>query len=163
MERNWSRSEQKTEKSINTHMEENTNNRTNKCLISLKVLIGVLCLLGFFFNSFIIFKQFIGKETVTSSKVQENTELYLPSLTLCGFSGFKSSVNNYSDLELVKYVNNTVDLDEILIEVIDRDEMTLKAVTLLDTMYDKSGRWKISTTYSAYRGRCYTIEYSRMV
>ena len=62
-----------------------------------KVTITILCLIGFCFNSFIIFKQFVGNETLTSHKIEQNLELFLPSITLCGPSGFKRAVKKYSE------------------------------------------------------------------
>ena len=132
-------------------------------LTSLKMIIMLLCLVGFFFNSFIIFKRFIGNETVTSMKIQENTELYLPSITLCGFSGFRRIINKYSDLKLENFVNNTVDLDEMLITAFDNDHNAVVAKDIDKPKLDKSDVWKITTTYSAYRGRCYTLEYTKKV
>ena len=152
-----------TEKNIVIAKQENYNLMNKTFLITLKVLVAVLCLIGFLFSSFISFKQFIGKETVTSSTIHKNKYLYVPSVTLCGVTGFKRKLTNYADLDFIKYINNTVDLDEIIIKVVDRDGRVLKAVPVIDTMYDESLTWKISTTYSAYRGRCYTIEYSRKV
>ena len=130
---------------------------------ALKFIIVVLCFIGFVYNSFYTFKQFIGNQTVTSHNIQENSELYLPSITLCGISGYKTVVDKYADLEIEKYNNNTVKLTDLLIEVGDNDNGTLIARPLMNTMFDDSGRWKILTTYSAYRGRCYTIEYRKKV
>ena len=163
METNQIQRKAMIEKNIFIHKDKSTNVMNNKALITLEIIVGLLCFVGFFFSSIISFKQFIGKETVTSSTIQKNKHLYLPSVTLCGFNGFKRPVTKYTDLELVKYVNNTVDLDEIVFQVVDRGGRLLKAVPLIDTMYDESWSWKISTTYSAYRGRCYTIAYRRKV
>ena len=43
----------------------------------LKLIIVVLCFIGFVYNSFYTFKQFIGNQTVTSHNIQEKSELYL--------------------------------------------------------------------------------------
>ena len=142
-----------------------TSETESTCMRTLKIMITLLCLIGFCFNSFIIFKQFVGNETVTSHKIEENFELYLPSITLCGPSGFKSAVEKYSDLELEKYLNNTVNLKDMLIHVYDRDNNYIEAKFVEGKILniDKSNIWKITTTYSAYRGRCYTIEYRKRV
>ena len=92
-------------------------------------------------------------------KVQENTELFLPSMTLCGVSGFKRIVDKYSDLKLENYVNNTIGLNEMLIEVYDHDQNVFEAKSINKPIFGESNVWKITTIYSAYRGRCYTIEY----
>ena len=144
-------------------MENQENTRTRKYLRGFKIATGILCIVGFCCNSFIIFKQFIGKKTVTSQNIEENVELILPSITMCGISGFKDIVDEYADLEFDKYANNTINLNEVLVELNDNDNHTLKAEALLGTIFDKSRSWRISTTYSAYRGRCYTVEYRRKV
>ena len=149
----------------NTSMtiQKKSNKKKNSLLMVLKGTVLVLCLVGFFFNSYIIFKQFIEKETVTSYKMQETSKLLLPSVTFCGKSGFKRIVENYSDFELENYINNTVKLSEIIKEVTDHNNNTYTIVPDRYTSFDGSGRWKIIETYSAYRGRCYTIEYKEMV
>ena len=133
------------------------------CIKSLKVSITILCLIGFCFNSFMIFKQFVGSETVTSQKIQENSELYLPSITLCGPSGFKRAVAKYSDLEHENYLNNTVNLEDMLIHARDIYNNHIEAKFVKDKVYENSKIWKLTTTYSAYRGRCYTMEYRKKV
>ena len=141
------------------------NETESTCMRTLRIMITLLCLIGFCFNSYIIFKQFVGNETVTSHKIEENFDLYLPSITLCGPSGFKTAVEKYSDLELEYYLNNTVDLKDMLINVYDRDNNYIEAKFFEGKIsnINKSKIWKITTTYSAYRGRCYTIEYRKKV
>ena len=126
--------------------------KKNVRLKILKAITGMLCLVGFFFNSFIIFKQFIENETVTSSKLQKNSKLFLPSVTICGFNGYKRVAQSYSDFSMENYINNTIGLNEILLGKMDHDDTN-----------DTIAKWKITTTYSAYRGRCYTIEYIKQV
>ena len=133
------------------------------CMKTLKVTITILCLVGFCFNSFIIFKQFVGNETLTSHKIEQNLELFLPSITLCGPSGFKRAVKKYSDLELDNYLNNTVDLKDMLIIFHDEDNNYIDAKSVEGIIYNSSNIWKVTTTSSAYRGRCYTIEYMKKV
>ena len=133
----------------------------------LKVIIVSLCLVGFWCNTFIIFKHFIDGETVTSTKTlstsKENSELLLPSLTLCGCSGYRKIVDNYSDLNLINYLNNTLELKDLQIELVEYNSGVFKSEALLDTTLINSTRWRVSTTYSTYRGRCYTIEYNKKV
>ena len=154
------------ENSVVPSKKKNGNGRKIIYLLVLKAIVMILCFVGFFFNSFIIFKQFIGKETVTSYKIQDSKELHLPSITLCGYSGFKRIVHTYDDLTPDRYINNTIDVNEILMEVVDNYNNSITApysMTSEGPMYDKSRSWKIKTTYSAYRGRCYTIEYRKKV
>ena len=147
----------------NMPIKKKSNKKKNSFLLILKGTVLVLCLIGFFFNSYIIFKQFIEKETVTSYKIEETSKLHLPSVTFCGNSGFKRIVENYSDFELQNYINNTVKLSEIVKEVTDHNNKTYKIAPDRSTTFDGSGKWKIIETYSAYRGRCYTIEYKELV
>ena len=93
----------------------------------------------------------------------EHSRLFLPSITMCGLSGFREDVTEYAGLELDSYLNNTINLDELLYSIEDNDGNLLTIEPFFGTMSDKSGMWKISTTYSAYRGRCYTLEYQKAV
>ena len=130
---------------------------------ALKFVVVILCLVGFVFNSYYIFKQFIGHQTVTSFNIQENLELYLPSITLCGTSGYKEQVNEYSDLRIENYVSNTIGITEILVSNKKNESDMPGELPVQDTLFDELGQWRILTTYSAYRGRCYTIEYREKV
>ena len=151
------------DKDVNISRENCCSSKKNIYLRSLKMTLMLMCFVGFFFNSFIIFKQFIGNETVTSTKIHENKELYLPSITLCGFSGFKRIVDDYSDLKLENFVNNTIELSEILITAFDTEQNSIDPKDVLEHNGNKTNPWKIRTTFSAYRGRCYTIEYRKKV
>ena len=130
---------------------------------ALRFVVVILCLVGFVFNSYYIFKQFIGHQTVTSFNIQENLELYLPSITLCGTSGYKEQVDEYSDLRIENYVNNTIGITDILISNAPNKGDVAGKLPVQDTLLDELGQWRILTTYSAYRGRCYTIEYREKV
>ena len=145
---------------------ENFGQTTNYYII-LKVITVSLCLVGFLCNTFIIFKHFIDGETVTSTKTlstsKHNSELLLPSFTLCGCSGYRKIVDNYSDLNLINYLNNTIELKDLQVEVVEYNNGVFKSQALLDTTFINSTRWRVSTTYSTYRGRCYTIEYKKKV
>ena len=136
--------------------------KTNLCSLGLKRFILLLCLIGFFFNSYMIFKQFIDKETITSYKIQETPNLYLPSITFCGQSGYKRKVENYADFEIENYIENTVELSEIVQEVADQSNQTFSKPDI-HSKVNGSGKWNIVETYSAYRGRCYTMEYKDLV
>ena len=144
-------------------MRKKAKKKKNAFLLSIKRKVFMLCLICFFFNSYIIFKQFIENETVTTFKMQETSKLHLPSITFCGTSGFKRSVNDFSDFELEKYFNNTIQLSEIVEKVADHKKMLYVIDHDSNTIFDASGNWNIVETYSAYRGRCYTFEYKEMV
>ena len=129
---------------------------------AIKMITFFLCLAGFAWNSSINFKQFIGRQTITSQDLQQNEKLALPSFTLCGLSSFKEKVTNYQDLELNNYLNNTLELDEIFINVDGPVPMTHSIpdnVTSIDLKQLKkmSTSWEVTTTFSQVRGRCHTI------
>ena len=132
--------------------------------IAVKTITFIICLAGFAWNSFTNFTQFIGKQTITTEDLQHNEELVLPSFTLCGISSFKEKVTNYQDLELNNYLNNTLELDEIFINVDGPVPMTHSIpanVTSIDLRQLKkmSTLWEVRTTFSQVRGRCHTIRY----
>ena len=108
-------------------------------------------------------KQFIENETVTTFQIQKPSKLHLPSITLCGTSGFKRTIKDFSDFELEKYFNNTIQLSEIVEKVADHNKTLYRIDHNNHIISDASGKWNIVETYSAYRGRCYTIEYKEMV
>ena len=118
--------------------------------ITIKTATFIICLAGFTGNSFMSFKVFIGKQTITSQDLQHNEELALPSLTICSLSGYKKRISKYQDFDLKNYLNNTLELDEILLSV---DEMTIEQIQKNKTF------WEVTTTYNLFRGRCYTIRY----
>ena len=123
---------------------------TKKFWVVLKAATFLICLAGFVGNSFMIFKQFISKQTITSQDVQINDELVLPSFTICSLSGFKEKMNKYRDLELDDFHNKTLELDEILLWV---EDLTI------DELRENTTTWEITTTYGPYKGRCHTIRY----
>ena len=108
-----------------------------------------ICLAGCAGNSFMICKQFINKQTLTSEDVQNIGDLGLPSFTICGVSGFKERITKLRDLERDNFDNKTLGFDEIFLWV---EDMTIDELR-------KNISWKITTTYSPFRGRCHTIRY----
>ena len=84
--------------------------KKEKCfLLRIKRKVFVLCLIGFCFNSYITFKQFIENETVTSLK-SKKVKMTFTFDYLFGTCRFKRTVKDFSDFELEKYFNNTVAL-----------------------------------------------------
>ena len=146
-------------------MHNNEHDRTRIFWVGVKFATVILCLVGFVANSFIIFQQFSSGKTVTSTDVQKNSKLFLPSITMCGLSGFKKKVDKYADIELENYINNTLSLNEILFSVEDNDGNTLRIESVSRPAHfsNQSNLWKVSTTYSAFKGRCHTIEYKKEV
>jgi len=120
----------------------------------IKKVTFLICLAGFVANSYMCLKQFIGKETVQSQEIKHNKELALPSITICSLSGYKEKITKHQDLKLNNYLNNTLELDEILLWVTNDDNLW----TIEQMIKDKTS-WQVTTTYSLYKGRCHTISY----
>ena len=115
-----------------------------------KAVTFVMCLAGFVCNTFMIFRQFIGKQTITSWDVQRNKELLLPSFTICSLTGVKNRITKYQHLELNSYINNTLELDEILVSI---DDLTI------NELREDTAAWQFSTIYSQFKGRCHTVRH----
>ena len=129
---------------------------------AIKVLTFMVCFAGFVGNSFMIVKQFIEKHTITSQVLQHNTELYLPSFTICSLSGYKEKITKHQDLKLNNYLSKTLDLGEILLGVRvgwSDDSNRLR----LDELIKNKTFWEVTTTYTTYKGRCHTIRYVQKV
>ena len=131
-----------------------TSNLKKKVQNVTKTIAFFICLSGFFGNTFMIFKQFIGRQTVTSQDVQKNDQLTLPSFTICGRTGFKEKVTKYQDLQLENYLNKTFELEDII--------GVIEGMSVKELRKNKTS-WEVTTTYSQYKGRCYTIRYIPMV
>ena len=144
-------------------MDFNENSNRRKCWLGVKIITVILCIFGFVCNSFLICKQYVSKETVTSNDITEYSKLLFPSITMCGLSGFHRAATELADLELDNYINNTINLNEMLYSILDKDYNKLTIEPFSGAINDTSGMWKITTTYSAYRGRCYTLEYQKEV
>ena len=125
---------------------------------AIKIVTFMICLAGFVANTFMIFKQFIGKQTITSHDLQHNKELAFPSFTICSHNVYKEKVTKTQDLALNYYLNNTVEIEEILISVSTGDTDW----TIEQLIKDKTF-WDVTTTYSIYKGRCHTIRYKKKV
>ena len=125
---------------------------------AIKIVTFMICLAGFVANSLMIFKQFLGKQTITSQDLQHNEELVLPSFTICSLSGYKEKITKHQDLKLNNYLNNTLELNEILLLVQTDDNVW----TIEQLIKDKTS-WQVTTTYSLYKGRCHTIRFLHKV
>ena len=126
----------------------------------IKIVTFFLCMAGFIANSYIIFIQFIGKNTITSQNYEHYDGLLLPSITLCSLSGFKEIIDDYEDLKLESYLNKTLDLEEILYGYYDYES---RRVVDVEEMKSNTTLWEITTIYSKYKGRCHTLSYTNLV
>ena len=123
-----------------------------------------ICLGMFVCNSFAAFKQYIGRKTVITNDIEIHSKMLLPSITICGTRGFKEELLNFSYVEKDKYVSNTLDLNELIYGIKENDVKNYTTIEeLLDGQKDNPELWVIKVTLSAYRGRCYTIEYQKEV
>ena len=122
----------------------------------IKTTTFLICLAGFAANSFMIFQQFLGKQTLTSEDVQNIGELSLPSITFCGVTGFKERITKLRDLERDNYDNKTLAIEDILLDVEYSDSGD---VITIEKLRENTTSWKMTTTYSPYKGRCHTIRY----
>ena len=145
-------------------MEVNESNKRKTFWKAIKIVTVIICLFGFGANSYLIFVQFIKGQTVTSYNINQCSKYncILPSITICGLSGLKQKIKNYTDLEYNKYINNTANLNEMVESIFDMNGNKLTTGPLGVASFNES-LWKVSTVYSLYRGRCYTIEYKKEV
>ena len=139
--------------------------RSNRHLLAvIKVATFILCLAGFIANSYMIFIQFIGKKTITSQNVENYNGLSLPSITMCSLSGFKEEMDEYEDLELDNYLNKTLELGEVFLGHYEYDDDDGEYYYIdAETMKVNSTLWKLTTTYSQYKGRCHTLTAQKLV
>ena len=138
--------------------------RSNRHLLAVvKVATFILCLAGFIANSYMIFIQFIGKKTITSQNVENYNGLSLPSITMCSLSGFKEEMDEYKDLKLDNYLNKTLELGEVFSGYYYYDEDDRYQYIDSETIKVNSTLWKLTTTYSQYKGRCYTLTAQKLV
>ena len=66
---------------------EKIDQRRWRC-VCVKTFTVLFCIAGFTFNSLVSFKQFFEHETVTTIDIRNEKQLPLPSITLCGNTGF---------------------------------------------------------------------------
>jgi hypothetical protein len=102
------------------------------CDITVKVVVVMLCLGLFIFNSFENAMQYYTGKTMVTTEMETPYELSLPSFTFCNSSGFKS-LNNFYDKS--QYLENTIKASDIFMDPIP----------------------PLKSTYSRYLGHCFTF------
>ena len=105
---------------------------------------------------------------MTTSNLESKSKLDLPSLTICSPTGFKEKISTVDGIIHENYINNTIELKEIVSSIyIMALDYSLKYILNIDDHFNgvefESEAWKIGTIYSKYRGRCYTIHHKVMV
>ena len=143
----------------------NQDNIENKTRVGsgIKFATIAICLGMFACNSFAAFKQYIGRKTVITNDIEIHSKMLLPSITICGTRGFKEEFLDYSYAEKEKYIENTFDLNEMIAFMEDKNEKMYNISDLLGGVKGIGNLWNVKMTYSAYRGRCFTIEYKKEV
>ena len=134
----------------------------------LKLLTTISCIVGFVLNSMVIFRHFAENKTITSINKEVHPKLFYPSLTLCNHIAFKERITSFDGLDIENFKNNTIDLKDLITVVYTiADAGSNEDEFWVDYQFNgqwyKSDTWQISTVYSQYRGRCYTIEYLKEV
>ena len=145
----------------------------------LKLVTTIACIIGFALNSMVIFRHFVEDKTITSINKELHHDIYFPSLTLCNDTAFKRRVVSFDGLQIDNFENNTIVLKDLIWGVYStsNDDIYENLLCINDEMYCnaingkfvefkeyyESDIWHISTIYSQYRGRCYTIEYRKPV
>ena len=143
--------------------EEKTDSRRISKLKSFKFAVIAICLGLFACNSFVVFQQYIGRQTIISNDIEVHSKMLLPSITICGTRGFKEEFLDYSYVEKEKYIENTFDLNEMIAFMEDKNETMYSISDLLDGRNGVGNLWNVKMTFSAYRGRCFTIEFKKEV
>ena len=147
-------------------------NKYKKCnskwINCLKLITTISCVIGFVLNSMVIFRHFVENKTITSINKELHSKLPFPSLTVCSGNAFKTRITSFDDLTMEKFKNNTVELMDLIAYVYTISDSGIYENSF--TIYDEfngesynSDTWHISTVYSQYRGRCYTIEFRKEV
>ena len=129
----------------------------------IKITIVVGCLLGFILNSIEIFSVFSEKSTVSTSNTENEGSLFYPSITICASRSYKHMINEFSDIELHNYFNNTIRLSETIDYLYHGDFNSSEVDFENFDIYYESDHLRISTTYTLYKGRCYTLDYKNKV
>ena len=128
-----------------------------------KTFTVLFCITGFTFNSLVSFKQFFEHETVTAIDIRKEKQLPLPSINLCGNTGFKKEINNHFEHKLEQYLTNTLNFSDLIDCIKENGHLYNLHEPVMTCEWSNIKSFKISTTYSAYRGRCYTIEHRKKV
>ena len=119
------------------------NNFTVAKVTTALILFGLFCA-----NSYMIFEQYIGKKTVTSSNVvavETNTQA-MPAIVICRENAFTDVTKDMSKLDA--FLDNTLSLIYYVDD--NNDEIYLET---------NSSALKREYVYSFTRGLCYVLKY----
>ena len=127
----------------------------------MKSLVLIICLGLFFANSYAIFTKFASKNTIIASNTIHESKLLLPAIVLCNASGYKNP--ELSNVDFKEYINNTVELSDILIAVYSYYGNSYQNPSILYNLTYKSQEINVNPVLTYIRGRCYKFTYSRQV
>ena len=107
-----------------------------KWLISLGLAFAFLC------TTFFNLRDYLSDKTTMSIGVKPHPQgLQLPAITICNKTAYKNIERN---LNLQSYLDNTINLDEFFVSA-------------------EASNYTIKTSYTMYKGRCYTIIFHEIV
>ncbi len=119
----------------------------NKCIFLLKWTTFLVCLLGFGKTVYeALLKATSGKTTMSFDLHEHPDGLDPPALTVCNKTGFKNVDKN---LKLADYLANTLDFKSIYLGARNLNVENLYNLSLV----------RAFSTYSTYRGHCYTFNF----
>ena len=133
--------------------------KNRKCDQFVRIVATIICLILFFANSFVIFKQCISGKTIVFSdfNVKED-EIYFPLIVICNYSAYKNP--NLAELSLDEYRRNTLDINEIL-DSVYLGFLNNYTDIINETFHSENIKvWPILTYY---RGSCYGYKYKKKV
>ena len=119
------------------------NNFTVAKVTTALILFGLFCA-----NSYMIFEQYIGKKTVTSSNIVavETNMQVMPAIVICRENAFTDVTKDMSKLDA--FLDNTLSLNYAVDD--NNDEIYLET---------NSSALKREYVYSFTRGLCYVLKY----
>ena len=135
--------------------------RRDKFTFILKSLVIIVCLGLFFANSYAIFTKFASKNTIIASNTVHESRLLLPAIVLCNARGYKNP--ELSNVDFKEYINNTVELSDILISVSSHYGNSYESPSIQYNITYKSQELNVDPILTYFRGRCYKFTYSRQV
>ena len=136
-----------------------------KWSLILKSFVTLICLAFFIENTFEIFKQYFSKKTILAADYEHQQNISFPDFIICNFSAYKHA--KISRLDFDSYVNNTMNLSDVLIAITHPDigsgagNMDKEESLYNSTFVSK--HIHIEQIFSYYRGNCYKVRYKRQV
>ena len=136
-----------------------------KWSLILKSFIALICLAFFIENSYEIFKQYFSKKTILAADYEKQQNISFPDFIICNFSAYKHAKIPRLDFE--SYVNNTMNLSDVLIAVTHPDSGSGAGnMDKEESLYNStfvSKHIHIERILSYFRGNCYKVRYKRKV